>query len=167
MKVWQALLILWCPSLIELLKEWYVHNARHISVALYVAFQFFSFLVVVNTKEPSNLRSFFLASRSAWRVRYLEFGRYCRFFFTSNHAGQRLSGQCCLGFHASVLWHAHERLQIHFKLFRMQGRSRISVLCRKIFHSRYMCGMSDFQVSLGKKCHAFCVSCVILISAFT
>ena len=90
---------------------------------------------------------------------YLEFGRYCRFLFTSNHAGQRLSGQCCivalcsflccrcLGFHASVLWHAHERPQIHF---RMQGRPRISVLCRKIFHSRYMCGMSDFQVSLGK-----------------
>ena len=143
-----------------------------------LAFQFFSFLVV-NTKEPSNLRSFFLASRSAWRVWCLEFGRYCRFFFTSNHAGQRLSGQCCivalcsflccrcLGFHASVLWHTHERLQIHFKLFRMQGRSRISVLCRKIFHSRYMCGMSDFQGSLGKKYHAFCVSCVILISAFT
>lgn len=94
---------------------------------------------------------------------YLEFGRYCRFLFTSNHAGRRLSGQCCivalcsflccrcLGFHASVLWHAHERPQIHF---RMQGRPRISVLCRKIFHSRYMCGMSDFQVSLGKKCHA-------------
>lgn len=44
MKVWQALLILQCPSLIELLKEWYVHNAHHISVALYVIQHFSSFL---------------------------------------------------------------------------------------------------------------------------